>query len=717
LSDEDLGHIRLRRRAHNRFGFALQLCVLRYPGRVLAPGELIPAEVIEFIGAQLGLGADDLVDYAAREETRHEHLAELRGLYGFRTFSGRGASELKEWLFREAEMAVSNEDIARRFVAECRRTRTVLPATSTIERLCAAALVDAERRIETRIASRLPMSIREQLLALLEETADDRVTRFVWLRQFEPGSNSSSANRLLDRLEYLQRIDLPEDLLAGVPAHRVTRLRRQGERYYADGMRDLPEDRRLAILAVCVSEWQAMLADAVVETHDRIVGRLYRASERICHAKVADEAGVVRDTLKSFAEIGGALVDAQDDGQPLGDVIASGSGWDGLKTLVAMATRLTATMADDPLNHVLDGYHRFRRYAPRMLRLLDLRAAPVALPLLEAVTALRTGLNDAAMTSFLRPSSKWHRHLRAQRAGDARLWEIAVLFHLRDAFRSGDVWLTRSRRYGDLKHALVPAQSIAEGGRLAVPLRPEEWLADRQARLDMRLRELGRAARAGTIPGGFTDHVFAACAILGYRFAPRIRDLPSKRLYAFNPSAAPAHLRALIGGKVNQAMIERNWPDILRIAATIAAGTVAPSQILRKLASYPRQNELATALREVGRVERTLFMIDWILDAELQRRAQIGLNKGEAHHALKRAISFHRRGEIRDRSAEGQHYRIAGMNLLAAIIIFWNTMKLGEVVANQKRDGKLLSPDLLAHVSPLGWEHINLTGEYRWPKP
>ncbi|MCV5514034.1 Tn3 family transposase, partial [Escherichia coli] len=79
-----------------------------------------------------------------------------------------------------------------------------------------------------------------------------------------------------------------------------------------------------------------------------------------------------------------------------------------------------------------------------------------------------------------------------------------------------------------------------------------------------------------------------------------------------------------------------------------------------------------------------------------------------------RAISFHRRGEIRDRSAEGQHYRIAGMNLLAAIIIFWNTMKLGEVVANQNRDGKLLSPDLLAHVSPLGWEHINLTGEYRW---
>lgn len=103
----------------------------------------------------------------------------------------------------------------------------------------------------------------------------------------------------------------------------------------------------------------------------------------------------------------------------------------------------------------------------------------------------------------------------------------------------------------------------------------------------------------------------------------------------------------------------------------------------RPCARSSRSSSLATALREAGRVERTLFMIDWILDADLQCRAQIGLNKGETHHALKRAISFHRRGEIRDRSAEGQHDRIAGMNLLAAIIIFWNTMKLGEVVAGQ----------------------------------
>jgi TnpA family transposase len=109
-------------------------------------------------------------------------------------------------------------------------------------------------------------------------------------------------------------------------------------------------------------------------------------------------------------------------------------------------------------------------------------------------------------------------------------------------------------------------------------------------------------------------------------------------------------------------MIRENWADILRLAASMAAGVVVPSHILRKLAAYPRQNSLALALREVGRLERSLFMLDWLNNIDLQRRAHTGLNKGEAHHALKRAVSFNRRGEIRDRSTEGQQRRIAGLN-------------------------------------------------------
>jgi TnpA family transposase len=108
-------------------------------------------------------------------------------------------------------------------------------------------------------------------------------------------------------------------------------------------------------------------------------------------------------------------------------------------------------------------------------------------------------------------------------------------------------------------------------------------------------------------------------------------------------------------------------------------------------------------------------MLDWLSDIDLQRRVQIGLNKGEVHHALKRAVSFNRRGEIRDRSSEGQQHRIAGRNLLTAITIYWNSWKLGEIVAGQIARGGQFDLGLLPHVSPLGWKHITLTGEYRWP--
>ena len=128
LSDEDLQNIGARRHPHNKLGFALQLCVLRHPGRLLAPGEFVPLAVVEFIGRQRDVAGDDLADYAVRSATRHEHLAELRRLYGFRSFSGGAARELVERLREEAEQTQSNEDLVRRFVEACRGTRTILPA-------------------------------------------------------------------------------------------------------------------------------------------------------------------------------------------------------------------------------------------------------------------------------------------------------------------------------------------------------------------------------------------------------------------------------------------------------------------------------------------------------------------------------------------------------------------------------------------------------------
>jgi len=217
-----------------------------------------------------------------------------------------------------------------------------------------------------------------------------------------------------------------------------------------------------------------------------------------------------------------------------------------------------------------------------------------------------------------------------------------------------------------------------------------------------------------TDTGGASDHVFGLFALTGRRFAPRLRNLKDRKLHTFErPDAYPA-LQEHIGVPINTSLIMEYWDDLLHLAASIQTRTVAPSTILKRLAASRNPSQLARALRELGRLERTLFMIEWYSDPALRRRCQAGLNKGEAAHKLKRAVFFHERGEIRDRSFESQAFRASGLNLVVSAIIHWNTVYLGRAVDHLRRHGRIIRPEVLKHVSPLSWEHINLTGTYAW---
>ena len=222
-----------------------------------------------------------------------------------------------------------------------------------------------------------------------------------------------------------------------------------------------------------------------------------------------------------------------------------------------------------------------------------------------------------------------------------------------------------------------------------------------------------RVCRHHTDGGGDSDHVFALCALLGFQFAPRIPGLKHRRLYSFNQPSAYPTLEPLIAGRINVELLRAHWPDILRIAASIRAGSVTASLIMRQLASYPRQNGVAAALRELGRLERALFTLDWVEDPELRRTTGQELNKGESRNSLARAVFIHRLGEIRDRTYENQQYRASGLNFLVTAIILWNTRYLSRAVATL-RETEDVPDHLLAHLSPIGWEHVNLTGDYVW---
>ncbi len=214
--------------------------------------------------------------------------------------------------------------------------------------------------------------------------------------------------------------------------------------------------------------------------------------------------------------------------------------------------------------------------------------------------------------------------------------------------------------------------------------------------------------------GGASDHVFSLFTLGGKRVAPRLRDLKDWRLHSFEGADAYPTIKHHIGDRIDAAAIREGWDEALRAGVSIVDRLVVPSTLLKKLAALPKTNTLSRALREIGRIERTLFMTEWYSSPQLRDRCRAGLNKGEAGNKLTRAVFFHERGEIRDGSFESQAFRASGLNLVVSAIILWNTVYLSRVVESLRAEGHDLPDHIIRHVSPQIWEHINLTGIYDW---
>src|SRR3546814_12698090 len=112
------------------------------------------------------------------------------------------------------------------------------------------------------------------------------------------------------------------------------------------------------------------------------------------------------------------------------------------------------------------------------------------------------------------------------------------------------------------------------------------------------------------------------------------------------------------------------------------------------------ESGLSLALRELGRLERSMFMLGWLRDTGLRRRTRAGLNKGEARNALARALFFNQLGELRDRRFESQTYRASGLNLPVAAIFVGKPRYLEMALADN-----VTSVETACHVARLGWEH------------
>nr|WP_246198250.1 DUF4158 domain-containing protein [Solidesulfovibrio aerotolerans] len=228
LSEADLSAIRQRRGNHNRLGFAVQLCYLRYPGFALPSEAGPPASLLNIIGSQLYIEPNIWPQYAQRPETRREHLLELQAWLNLTPFA---AADYRHFVQQLAELAKQTDRgimLAEALVDLLRQQRIILPALYVIERVCSEALTHGTRQVYEALTTPLTDHHRRALDALLAIREGTKGSGLIWLRQPPGPPKPKHVLAHLDRLKTLRELGLPDGLEHTVHQNRLLKLAREG---------------------------------------------------------------------------------------------------------------------------------------------------------------------------------------------------------------------------------------------------------------------------------------------------------------------------------------------------------------------------------------------------------------------------------------------------------------------------------------------------------
>ncbi|WP_109020286.1 Tn3 family transposase, partial [Escherichia coli] len=190
-----------------------------------------------------------------------------------------------------------------------------------------------------------------------------------------------------------------------------------------------------------------------------------------------------------------------------------------------------------------------------------------------------------------------------------------------------------------------------------------------------------------TDTAGTSDIIFGLFWLLGYQFSPRLADAGEAVFWRADKAANYGALDELARGCVDLSKIESHWDEMMRVAGSLKLGTIHASELIRSLLRSTRPSGLAQAIMEVGRVNKTLYLLNYIDDEDYRRRILTQLNRGEGRHAVARAICYGQRGEIRKRYREGQEDQLGALGLVTNAVVLWNTLYMQEALSHLRSTG------------------------------
>ena len=214
---------------------------------------------------------------------------------------------------------------------------------------------------------------------------------------------------------------------------------------------------------------------------------------------------------------------------------------------------------------------------------------------------------------------------------------------------------------------------------------------------------------------GYTEINFAAFAMLGRPFSPRIRGIQKQRIYRIDTDRNYGALAPLLKRKdhiIHLDWICKQWDRMGHFYASLERGHVTASTALKRLVGYSGKNHFYRANRELGRVFKTEHILRVMSDPLMRQQMRRGLLKSEEMHALARQVAYGKQGTITARDWQAQKNTASCLTLIMACIIYWQAKEISRVILEQDPETAGVDLSMLEHISPIGWENILLYGEY-----
>jgi hypothetical protein len=410
LSADDLALIKQRRGDHNRLGFAILFCYLRFPGRVFQEGEQPPLAMLNFVAGQLSLDPALFADYGQRDQTRRAHLAEIQACQDYRPFSRTLYREFAAWLLPIAFTTEKGPALVATLLEELRAQRVICPPLPVLERLCGEVRANAQRQLWQKLTEGLTEVQCKALDQLLTIRTDSGQTWLSWLRQTAYAATPGNFPKLIERLKHVRAIGIDPDRATRVHQNYWIKLAREGGQSTAQHLADFEPLRRYATLTALALESMSTLTDEALNMFDRLVGRFFKKTERT-HADQFHRSGkAINEKVRLYAQIGQALIAAKASGSDPFVAIEQILPWAEFESTVTEAKTLAQPEQFDFLSLLNERYASMRKFAPMLLANFEFQASPGTDELLKAINILRDmntvgkrTLPDEAPTSFVRP--------------------------------------------------------------------------------------------------------------------------------------------------------------------------------------------------------------------------------------------------------------------------------------------------------------------------